>query len=249
MTTKAQKNGLQAYPWRFQLALLVLAAAFGLIGWRAVELHVLDRDFLTKEGNARVLRVEKVNAYRGMILDRNGEPLAVSTPVLSIWANPGEIEDAAYVARHLAPLLKLSRKAIERRLLANANKEFIYLQRHLPPAAAANVLERELPGIYGQKEYRRYYPAAEVTAHLVGFTDIDDSGQEGMELAYEEWLRGVPGEKLVLKDGQGPAVAAGGEAGSGYQAQYRSAAAISGVPGVKGCGNRTQGQIRVAGVA
>ncbi len=206
MTAKALEDGLQAYPWRFKFAVLMLALAFGVIGWRAIELHVLDQAFLAKEGNARMLRVEKVNAYRGMILDRNGEPLAVSTPVLSIWANPGEIEDAGYVARQLAPLLKLSRKALERRLTKNVGKEFIYLQRHLPPAAAEAVLDYELPGIYGQKEYRRYYPAGEVAAHLVGFTDIDDSGQEGMELAYEEWLRGEPGEKLVLKDRVGQVI-------------------------------------------
>ena len=200
VTNKKLQENLQAYPWRFQCAVVVLCAAFVLVAWRAVELQVLDRDFLNSQGDARTVRVEKVNAYRGMILDRNDKPLAVSTPVMSIWANPKEIADPAYVAKKFAPLLGMNRRALERRLTKHARKEFIYLKRHMPPAAAEQILDYEIAGIYAQREYRRYYPAGEVAAHLVGFTDIDDAGQEGIELAYEEWLRGEPGEKLVMKD-------------------------------------------------
>lgn len=189
--------------WRYRCAVGVLMSAFFVIGLRVVDLQVFDHDFLNGQGDARTLRVEKVNAYRGMILDRYAEPLAVSTPVESIWANPQQIENVKNAAALLAKPLGLTRKAVEQRLALKGNREFVYLKRQLTPARAEQIMDYKLPGIYTQREFRRYYPAAEVAAHLVGFTDIDDKGQEGLELAYDEWLHGEAGKKRVLKDRYG----------------------------------------------
>ncbi len=192
-----------AYPWRFKLVLGLLLCTFALIIWRVVDLQILDHEFLSMEGDARTLRTEPVTAYRGMILDRNGKPLAVSTPVVSIWANPQEVDDPQVLAAALKDPLMMPEGVLLQRLQANSSREFIYLKRHLTPAQAAQILDLKVKGVHGQREYRRYYPAGEVAAHLVGFTDIDDSGQEGMELAYDDWLQGVAGSKLVMKDRYG----------------------------------------------
>ncbi len=192
-----------AYPWRFKLVLGLLLCTFALIIWRVVDLQILDHEFLSMEGDARTLRTEPVTAYRGMILDRNGKPLAVSTPVVSIWVNPQEVDDPQVLASALKDPLMMPKGALLQRLQANSSREFIYLKRHLTPAQAAQILDLKIKGVHGQREYRRYYPAGEVAAHLVGFTDIDDSGQEGMELAYDDWLQGVAGSKLVMKDRYG----------------------------------------------
>lgn len=189
--------------WRYRCAVGLLVAAFLVIGWRVVDLQVFNHDFLNGQGDARILRVERVNAYRGMILDRNSEPLAVSTPVVSIWANPQQIVDAPAAASLLSKPLGLSNKTLQQRLKAKGRREFVYLKRQLTPARAEQIMALKLPGIYSQREFRRYYPAAEVAAHLVGFTDIDDKGQEGLELAYDQWLHGEAGKKRVLKDRYG----------------------------------------------
>ena len=189
--------------WRYRCAVGLLVSAFVLIGWRVVDLQIFDHDFLNGQGNARTLRVEEVNAYRGMILDRHAEPLAVSTPVVSIWANPQQIEDAATTASLLSGPLGVSSKMLRERLTVKGNREFVYLKRHLSPGRAEQIMSLELSGIHSQREFRRYYPAAEVAAHLVGFTNIDDQGQEGLELAYDEWLHGETGKKRVLKDRYG----------------------------------------------
>ncbi len=192
-----------AYPWRFKLVLGLLLCTFALIIWRVVDLQILDHEFLSMEGDARTLRTEPVTAYRGMILDRNGKPLAVSTPVVSIWVNPQEVDDPQVLAAALKDPLMMPEGVLLQRLQTNSSREFIYLKRHLTPAQAAHILDLKVKGVHGQREYRRYYPAGEVAAHLVGFTDIDDSGQEGMELAYDDWLQGVAGSKLVMKDRYG----------------------------------------------
>ena len=189
--------------WRYRCAVGLLVSAFVVIGWRVVDLQVFNHDFLNGQGNARTLRVERVNAYRGMILDRYAEPLAVSTPVVSIWANPQQINDAATTASLLSGPLGLSSKTLRQRLAVKGNREFVYVKRHLSPGRAEQIMALELPGIYSQREFRRYYPAAEVAAHLVGFTNIDDQGQEGLELAYDDWLHGEAGKKRVLKDRYG----------------------------------------------
>ena len=190
--------------WRLLVMVLGLAALACMLVWRTLHLQVLDadrgREFLQGQGNARTIRTEQIPAHRGMITDRNGEPLAVSTPVASIWADPKELVAAMGRLPELAQLLGLNRNELREKIERVAGRRFVYLRRHLTPAEAEKVLSAGIPGVYMQREYRRYYPAGEVTAHLIGFTNIDDRGQEGLELAYDEWLRGTPGSKKVLKD-------------------------------------------------
>lgn len=190
--------------WRLLVMVLGLAALACMLVWRTLHLQVLDadrgREFLQGQGNARTIRTEQIPAHRGMITDRNGEPLAVSTPVASIWADPKELAAAMGRLPELAQLLGLNRNNLREKIERVAGRRFVYLRRHLTPAEAEKVLSAGIPGVYLQREYRRYYPAGEVTAHLIGFTNIDDRGQEGLELAYDEWLRGTPGSKKVLKD-------------------------------------------------
>lgn len=203
MVKKSHATHKVTAAWRYRCAVGLLVSAFVLIGWRVVDLQIFDHDFLNGQGNARTLRVEEVNAYRGMILDRYAEPLAVSTPVVSIWANPQQIEDAATTASLLSGPLGVSSKTLRERLTVKGRREFVYLKRHLSPGRAEQIINLGLSGIHTQREFRRYYPAAEVAAHLVGFTNIDDQGQEGLELAYDDWLHGETGKKRVLKDRYG----------------------------------------------
>ncbi|WP_460147585.1 peptidoglycan D,D-transpeptidase FtsI family protein [Pseudomonas sp. H2_H03] len=191
------------YPWRFRLMLGLLALMVGAIAWRIVDLQVVDRDFLIDQGDARSLRHIPIPAHRGLITDRNGEPLAVSTPVTTLWANAKELQVAKDRWPALAAALGQDPKALAERLEAQANKEFIYLVRGLTPEQGQQVLDLKVPGVYGIEEFRRFYPAGETTAHMVGFTDIDDHGREGVELAYDEWLAGVPGKRQVIKDRRG----------------------------------------------
>lgn len=191
------------YPWRFRLMLGLLALMVGAIAWRIIDLQVVDRDFLIGEGNARSLRHIPIPAHRGLITDRNGEPLAVSTPVTTLWANAKELQVAKDRWPALASALGQDPKTLAERLEAQANKEFIYLVRGLTPEQGQQVLDLKVPGVYGIEEFRRFYPAGETTAHMVGFTDIDDHGREGVELAYDEWLAGVPGKRQVIKDRRG----------------------------------------------
>jgi len=173
---------------------------------RAVHLQVFNKDFLNQQADTRHLRTERISAHRGTITDRNGEPLAISTPVDSIWANPKELAPAVDRVPQLARLLGIDPQQLIRRVTRSMDKEFLYLKRHLSPEQAQLVLDLKLPGVNVQREYRRYYPAGEVTGHLVGFTDIDDAGQEGLELAFNHWLAGESGAKRVLKDRLGRSV-------------------------------------------
>jgi cell division protein FtsI (penicillin-binding protein 3) len=191
------------YPWRFRLVLLLLALMVGAIVWRIIDLHVFDHDFLKAHGDARSVRHIPIPAHRGLVTDRNGEPLAVSTPVTTLWANGKELQAGKAQWPALAAALGQEPKALAVRLEANAGREFMYLVRGLTPEKGQRVLDLKLPGVYAIEEFRRFYPGGEVTAHVVGFTDIDDRGREGMELAYEEWLAGVPGKRQVLKDRRG----------------------------------------------
>ncbi|WP_411722628.1 peptidoglycan D,D-transpeptidase FtsI family protein [Marinobacter sp. F4216] len=194
-------SGLKA--WRYGSVLGVFLLVVGVLGWRLVDLHVVDNEFLRKQGDVRTIRVETIDAHRGVITDRHGEPLAVSTPVQTIWANPSEIDPDQDRLTHLARLLGLNEATLRERLKRYAGREFIYLRRKVQPGLARQVTELDIDGVYSRQEYRRYYPASEVTAHVVGFTDIDERGQEGMELAYNQWLSGEPGKKRVLKDNRG----------------------------------------------
>jgi len=188
------------FPMRrwFLLSLYTLCMA-GLL-FRAVDLQVLNKEFLQDHGDARALRVVKIPAHRGMITDRNGESLAISTPVNSIWAVPRKVMAADAKLDRLAEYLHMDEKELSSMLKDRISRQFVYLKRHVTPALAEQVMLLDIPGISLQREYRRYYPAGEVTSHVIGFTNIDDSGQEGMELAYDSWLKGSPGSKRVLKD-------------------------------------------------
>ncbi|MFZ3204058.1 MAG: penicillin-binding protein 2 [Pseudomonas sp.] len=191
------------YPWRFRLVLLLLALMVGAIVWRIIDLHVFDHDFLKAHGDARSVRHIPIPAHRGLVTDRNGEPLAVSTPVTTLWANGKELQAGKAQWPALAAALRQEPKGLAVRLQANAEREFMYLVRGLTPEQGQRVLDLKLPGVYAIEEFRRFYPGGEVTAHVIGFTDIDDRGREGMELAFDEWLAGVPGKRQVLKDRRG----------------------------------------------
>ncbi|WP_178102726.1 penicillin-binding protein 2 [Pseudomonas sp. DE0010] len=191
------------YPWRFRVVVGLLALMVGAICWRIIDLQVVDRDFLKGQGDARSLRHIPIPAHRGLITDRNGEPLAVSTPVTTLWANPKEMQASRDRWPQLATALGQNPQQLTERLTQQANKEFIYLVRGLTPEQGQHVLDLKVPGVYGLEEFRRFYPAGDVTAHMVGFTDLDDHGREGVELAYDEWLAGVPGKRQVIKDRRG----------------------------------------------
>ena len=185
---------------RVFLFLCMALAAVALV-WRAVCLQVLDTEFLQSQADARHLRVVSLPAHRGKILDRNGEPLAISTPVESVWVNPQALGGEQQRIPELTKLLSLDFDKVQRLLASRAEREFVYLRRHISPDLASQVAALKIPGVHLQREYRRYYPGGEVAAHVVGFTNIDDAGQEGVELAYEDWLGGEPGAKRVVKDG------------------------------------------------
>jgi cell division protein FtsI (penicillin-binding protein 3) len=189
-------------PGRRAILIAGMVLALVTLIWRAVSLQVLDKDFLQNQGDARHMRVEELPAHRGIILDRQGEPLAVSTPVESVWVNPQELGGVQEEITALARLLSLDRDYVQQLVAEHAGREFVYLQRHISPSLAEQVRAMDIPGVYLQKEYKRYYPAGEVAAQVVGFTNIDDNGQEGLELAYDDWLRGESGAKRVIKDGQ-----------------------------------------------
>ncbi|MFH6598861.1 peptidoglycan D,D-transpeptidase FtsI family protein [Ectopseudomonas khazarica] len=191
------------YPWRFRLVLALLALMVAAIAWRMLDLQVLDHDFLKAHGDARSVRHIPIPAHRGLITDRNGEPLAVSTPVTTLWANGKELQAGREQWPALAAALGQEPKSFAERLEQNKDREFMYLVRGLTPEKGQGVLDLKVPGVYAIEEFRRFYPAGEVAAHVVGFTDIDDRGREGMELAYEDWLAGVPGKRQVLKDRRG----------------------------------------------
>lgn len=171
---------------------------------RLVYLSTFQKNFLENQGDARTVRTVNTPAYRGMLLDRFGQPLAVSTAVATIWANPtiiysdNNIEHYSY--DKLNKILGFKNKYIEKKISENSNKEFIYIKRHIAPDVAEQIASLDLPGIFTKQEFRRYYPNGEVTAHITGFTSIDGEGQEGLEFAYEQELKGKPGSKQVLKD-------------------------------------------------
>ena len=202
MKLRPGDNDAQAksYRWRSTLILgLVLLGAAGLV-FRAVELQLVDHGFLAKQGDDRSMRVVKIAAHRGSITDRNGEPLAVSTPVDSVWVNPQELNDNIDQLPRLAKALKQDQQSLARRITSNLDREFLYLVRHMPPEQAAHIKALGIPGVYLMREYRRYYPAGEVAGHVVGFTTIDDKGQEGLELGFDQLLNGEDGAKRVIQD-------------------------------------------------
>lgn len=195
------KNNQFVHPFRHFIVVMLLISAVVVLMWRVVDLQVISKDFLRGEGDARYLRDVTVNANRGMILDRNAEPLAISTPVDSVWVNPQEFEITSEQQTLLVKKLKVNRKKIKALLAGQyQEREFIYLKRHVSPGLAKEVMSLGIQGVSLQREYHRYYPAGEVASHVIGFTNVDDEGQEGVELAFDEWLQGKDGKKRVLKD-------------------------------------------------
>ena len=190
------------YRARRRAVLALLGAALVSLLWRAVDQQILEGDFLRREGQLRHLRIVEIPANRGMITDRYGEPLAISTPVESVWANPRQLAPDRRELVPLAELLGTNVDALLQLLAQRSDRGFVYLKRQLNPDLALRVDALGLKGVGLQREYRRYYPSGEVTTHVVGFTDIDDRGQEGLELAYDDWLRGRSGRKRVIKDGR-----------------------------------------------
>ena len=197
MSGRVREPGYAVRKW-FVLVLFAIAAM--AVASRVFYLQILNKDFLKNEGDARAVRSVTIPAYRGMITDRNGEPLAVSTPVASVWAVPGKVLASGADLGELADLLDTSDEQLRKLLSARLDRNFFYLKRHVPPDTARRVQALKIPGINTGKEYKRYYPLGEVASHLIGFTNIDDKGQEGIELAFDDWLRGDPGRKRVLKD-------------------------------------------------
>jgi len=196
----------RSFRWRANVVLALLVCGAGGLVWRAVELQLKDHEFLAGQGDARFSRVAEISATRGTITDRYGEPLAVSTPVDSVWVNPKELALASDQLPRLAKALKRDRNDIARRLTSNLEREFLYLARHMQPAEAQKIRALEIPGVYLMREYRRYYPAGEVAGHIIGFTSVDDEGQEGLELAFDHWLAGEDGAKRVIQDRYGKIV-------------------------------------------
>lgn len=194
------------YSWRYlALVICLLLGAVGLIG-RMLDLSIFNRSFLLKQSKARVLRTVDIPAYRGMMTDRNGVPLAISAPVDSVWINPQIFNINNNQLTQLASLLQQDSKEIVKRSQKEGGREFVYLGRGLSPEIAEKIKALHISGLFFQREYRRFYPSAEVISHILGFTNIDDNGQEGLELAYNDWLKGVPGKQQVIKDRLGQIV-------------------------------------------
>lgn len=192
--------------WRYQLLVGLVLLGLALLVWRVVDLHIVDRTFLKGQGDARTVRVDPIPAHRGMIMDRNGEALAISTPVMTLWANPQDLPDDGILRLQLAKALGQDPDHLNERIENYADREFMYLRRRMTPAEAQRVLDLRVPGVHKREEYKRYYPAGEVIAQLVGVTNVDDHGQEGLELAYDSYLSGEPGKRRVLKDRRGQLV-------------------------------------------
>ena len=194
--------------WRYNTIVIVFGFLFIGLVVRAVQLQIIDNDYLQSQGDARYLRVQKEPPTRGMITDRNGQPIAISTPVDSIWMQPATIlkQQKEYSYKELSKLLEISPKELLEKAEKRKGKEFVYLKRHLPPQLANKILALNVPGINKVREYKRYYPAGPVMGHVLGFTNIDNEGQEGLELAYDDKLKGQAGRTQVLRDKVGHVV-------------------------------------------
>jgi len=188
--------------WRSRvLGGFLLLGFLGLVV-RAIYLQGMHNDFLQQKGESRYSRVIEISAHRGMITDRHGEPLAISTPVESVWASPHDMDATPGQLKKLANLIRMDVVEVRKRI-SDQKRDFVYLRRHLPPDITTKVVELNIPGIFLKREFRRYYPTGELTAHMLGFTDIDDNGQEGIELGWQDTLAGKPGSRRVIKDRKG----------------------------------------------
>ena len=191
--------------WRMRLVLGLMFGGFAALGARAAYLQAWQTDFLTEEGEKRVNRVVEIPAHRGMITDRRGEPLAISTPVESVWLNPRDAKASPAQIQALASRLNLDPDDLAR-LFRDKKKTFVYLKRQISPEVATAVQALGIEGLHTSEEYRRYYPSGEVAAQVLGMTGVDDKGLEGLELAYQSWLAGEPGAKRVVRDRLGNVV-------------------------------------------
>ena len=191
--------------WRRLSAAVVFMLLATVLLAKTLDMQILHSEFFEQQGDARQLRTVSISAHRGDIVDRNGEPFAVSAPVNSIWVNPQVAIDHLDALVKVAKLLSLDAISLKGKIKRNINREFLYLKRHAAPELADEVMALKVPGVSLLNEYRRYYPSGEVAAHVVGFSDIDDNGQEGIELAFNEWLKGRPGKKRVIRDRLGRA--------------------------------------------
>ena len=205
-TGRQIKDSKALLPWRRLSVLLAFAGLVAMLAARALDMQVLHSSFFERQGEARQLRNVTIPANRGDIVDRYGEPLAISTPVKSIWLNPQEFSADSDGLKQLGRLLSINASRLEKKISAYQDREFMYLKRHVSPEIADKVMQLNIAGIALQDEYRRYYPAGEVAAHVIGFADIDDNGQEGIELAFDAWLKGQAGRKQVIRDRYGRAV-------------------------------------------
>jgi cell division protein FtsI (penicillin-binding protein 3) len=199
---QAQHHIVKLPAWRRRVLLIGVLTLFAGLFARGIYLQSLHKEFLQKKGDARYSRTLVLQAHRGKIVDRNGDLLAISSPVESVWASPPDVEMSKAQKTALAKLLTIKTKDIDKKI-ANREREFAYLKRRISPELAAKVMSLEIPGIFLQREYKRFYPAGDVTAHLVGFTGIEDNGQEGFELAQNSLLSGKAGSRRVIQDRQG----------------------------------------------
>ena len=201
-----RKRKIRSFDGRRYLLLMVIVAVFCALFLRAVQLQLLHADFYHQAGSERHLRTVAIPAHRGSITDRYGEALAISTPVYSIWAHPQTALANPDTIAHAAKVLGINRKQLTKKLRVRKDKQFVYLRRHVFPNVVQELKQHNTPGIATVREYRRYYPDGEISSHIVGLTNIDDQGIEGIEFAYDEWLKGVPGKKRVLRDGNGTVI-------------------------------------------
>lgn len=204
--TVSKKREARSYAWRRWVVVSFFLLLFGTIVWRAGYLYWNESDFLGQQGNSRIQRSITVPAYRGSIVDRNGEPLAVTTPVDSVWVTPRDLLESPKAVAELAEALGISLEGLKGELEKRIKSQFWYVQRKIDPALAERIRSMNLPGVYFQREYQRFYPDGEMTAHLLGITDIDDIGLEGLELAFNDWLKGEAGKKRIIRDKGGRVV-------------------------------------------
>ena len=192
--------------WRLYFVFLVMLALLSIIAWKVLDLQVLNNEILQSQGDARTVRNDEISAHRGNILDRNGQPLAISTPVQTLVLNPKLVLQHPEQWNQLAAALlsiDVNPDVIRNRIQENAEREFMFVKRRIPPAEADQVLRHRFTGLWAEEEYKRFYPLGEVAVHVVGLANSDEVGQEGIELAYDDWLEGKPGSKQVLRDRNG----------------------------------------------
>lgn len=203
---KTHSKGVN-YLIRFYVVIAVLALGFIILIWRLLDLGIFERNFLLKQSDERTVRVINIPAYRGMITDRNDKPLAISTPMDSVWINPQDFNANYSQLLKLSHLVNIPINDIRKRVSQNNNKQFMYLKRELSSEIADKIRALNISGLYFQREYHRYYPEGDVVTHVIGFTNIDGVGQEGLELGFDSWLHGIPGKERVLKDRLGHIIA------------------------------------------